>query len=65
MKPGKPDRSVAKMDVLKDIRGLLSATQEREDSAGARLRDEGGLKAETARLEEQIGFYKEMVQRQQ
>ncbi|GAG15085.1 unnamed protein product, partial [marine sediment metagenome] len=65
MKPRKPDRSVSKMDVLKDIRGLLSATQEREDSAEARLRDEGGLKAETARLEEQIRYYKELVQKQQ
>ena len=65
MKPRKPDRSVSKMDVLKDIRGLLSATQEREDSAKARLRDEGDSKAETARLEEQIRFYKELVQKQQ
>ena len=65
MKPRKPDRSVSKMDVLKDIRGLLSTTQEREDSAEARLRDEGSLKAETARLEEQIRCYKELVQKQQ
>ena len=65
MKLKKPDRSVSKMDVLKDIRGLLSTTQEREDSAEARLRDEGGLKAETARLEEQIRCYKELVQKQQ
>ena len=65
MKPRKPDRSVSKMDVLKDIRGLLSTTQEREDSTEARLRDEGGLKAETARLEEQIRCYKGLVQKQQ
>jgi len=61
MKTGKPDRSIAKMDVLKDIRGLLSATQEREDSTG----DQGGLRAEIARLKEQVGFYKDVVQRQQ
>ena len=65
MKPRKPDRSISKMDVLKDIRGLLSTTQEREDSSEARLRDESGLKAETARLEEQIRCYKELVQKQQ
>jgi len=65
MKPGKPDRSVSKMDVLKDIRGLLSTTQEREDSAEARLRDEEGLKDETAKLGEQIRCYKELVQKQQ
>ncbi len=65
MKPRKPDRSVSKMDVLKDIRGLLSTTQEREDSAKARLRDEGGLKIETAWLEEEVRRYKELVQKQQ
>jgi len=65
MKPRKPDRSVSKMDVLKDIRGLLSTTQEREDSAKARLRDEGGLRAETAQLEEEVRRYKELVQKQQ
>jgi DNA repair exonuclease SbcCD ATPase subunit len=65
MKPRKPDRSVSKMDVLKDIRGLLSTTQEREDSAKTRLRDEGGLKIETAWLEEEVRRYKELVQKQQ
>ena len=65
MRPRKTDRSVSKMDVLEDIRGLLSATQEREDSGKARLRNEGGLKAKTAKLEEQIRYYKELVQKQQ
>ena len=65
MKPKKPDRSVSNMDVLKDIRGLLSTTQERESSTKARLRDEGGLKVETARLEEEVRRYKELVQKQQ
>jgi DNA repair exonuclease SbcCD ATPase subunit len=65
MKPRKPDRSVSKMDVLKDIRGLLSTTQEREDSAKARLEDEGGLRAKTAWLEEEVKRYKELVQKQQ
>ena len=65
MKPRKPDRSVSKMDVLKDIRGLLSTTQEREESAKARLEDEGGLKIETAWLEEEVRRYKGLVQKQQ
>ncbi len=65
MKPRKLDRSVSNMDVLKDIRGLLSTTQERDDSGEARLRDEGDLKAQTAKLEEQIRCYKELVQKQQ
>jgi len=64
MKPRKPDRSVSKMDVLKDIRGLLSTTQDREDSAQARLDEEGGLRADTARLEEEVRRYKELVQKQ-
>ena len=44
MKPGKPDRGISKMEVLKDIRELLSVTQEREDSGKAQPRDEGHLK---------------------
>ncbi len=65
MKPKKPDRSVSKMDVLKDIRRLLSTTQGREGSTEARLRDEGGLRAETAWFEEEIRRYKGLVQKQQ
>ncbi|MFH0769447.1 MAG: hypothetical protein V1932_07810 [Chloroflexota bacterium] len=65
MKAKKPDRSVSNMDVLKDIRGLLSATQEREDSAKVRSSDKGNLKAETAELEKQIRYYKNLVQKQQ
>ncbi len=65
MKAKKPDRSVSNMDVLKDIRGLLSATQEREETTKVRSSDEGNLKAETARLEEQIRYYKNLVQKQQ
>jgi SMC interacting uncharacterized protein involved in chromosome segregation len=64
MKPAKPDKSVSNMDVLKDIRGLLSATSEREKPAGARIKD-GGLKAKAAQLEEQLARYKEQIQKQQ
>lgn len=63
MKPGKPDRSISKMDVLKDIRGLLSVTQEQEDSAEARLRDEGHLEPEIVRLEEQVQNQQDELQR--
>ena len=65
MKLKKPDRSVSNMDVLKDIRGLLSVTREREDVTADGLRDKSGLEAETARLEAQIRDYKELVQKQQ
>ncbi len=63
MKPKKPERSVSKMDVLKDIRGLLPTT--REGSTEARLEDEGGLRAETAWVEEEVRRYKGLVQKQQ
>ena len=65
MKSQRPDRGVAKMDVLKDIRGLLSTTREREGLTEARLEDEGGLRAETARLKEEVRRYKGLVQKQQ
>ena len=65
MKLKKPDRSVSNMDVLKDIRGLLSVTQEREDAKADGVGGESGLEAETARLEAQIRYYKELVQKQQ
>ena len=65
MKPKEPDRSVSKMDVLKDIRGLLSTTQERGGLTEAPLRDEGSLRTETTRLEEEVRHYKELIQKQQ
>ena len=65
MKPRKPDRSISNMDVLKDIRGLLSTTQEREGSTGTGLRAEDGLRTKTVWLEEEVRRYKELVQKQQ
>lgn len=63
MKPKQPDRSVSNMDVLKDIRGLLSTAHERERSGEAQSKEEDVLK--TARFEEEVRRYKELVQRQQ
>jgi hypothetical protein len=65
MKLKKPERSVSNMDVLKDIRGLLSVTREREDVMADGVRDESSLETEIARLEAQIRYYKELVQKQQ
>ena len=65
MKSDKPGRSVSGMDVLKDIRGLLSTSQERKPSAGADPKEEADSKAETSRYEEEIKKYKELVQKQQ
>ena len=61
----KTDRNVSKMDVLKDIRGLLSASQEKEVSKEARLEDKGALRTETAAVEEEVKRYKGLVQKQQ
>ena len=53
------------MGVLKDIRGLLSSTKTRDDSKETRLRGEGNLNAEIARLQEQVRSYEELVEKQQ
>jgi predicted RNase H-like nuclease (RuvC/YqgF family) len=65
MKLKKPDRSVSDMDVLKDIRGLLSVTRERDDTTADRVKGESGLEVEIAKLEAQIRHYKELVEKQQ
>ena len=65
MKPKKPDKSVSSMEVLKDIRGLLSTSQKREDSTEARPKDEHSPEPKTAQLEEEVRRYKELVQKQQ
>jgi hypothetical protein len=64
MKLKKPERSVSNMDVLKDIRGLLSVTRERQEVTADGVRDESSLEADTARLEAQIRYYEELVQKQ-
>lgn len=64
MKPQKPDRSVSSMDVLKDIRGLLSTTRDRAGATEAPSRDEGVLEAETAGLKKQLGCYEGLLQEQ-
>ena len=61
----KPNRGVSNMDVLKDIRGLLSVAQAREDVAVGEVKGSSGLEVEVARLETQIGGYKELIQKQQ
>ena len=65
MKSEKPKRNVADMDVLKDIRGLLSTTQERNPPREAGLKEEADLKAEIAQYKEEIGRLRELAQNQQ
>jgi DNA repair exonuclease SbcCD ATPase subunit len=64
MKTDKPDRSVSNMSVLKDIRGLLSTTRDKEGSTETRSREDGVLEAEAARLKEQIRRYEGLLQEQ-
>ena len=61
----KSNRGVSNMDVLKDIRGLLSVTQEREDVAAGEVKGSSGLEVEVARLATQIRGYKALIQKQQ
>ena len=65
MKSEKPKRSIANMDVLKDIRGLLSTAQEGKSSIEADLREETELKAEIARCREELERYRGLAQKQQ
>jgi DNA repair exonuclease SbcCD ATPase subunit len=64
MKLNKTDRSVSNMDVLKDIRGLLSVTQERENVKAVEVSNENSLEAEIIGLKTQIRNYEELVQKQ-
>ena len=65
MKSGKPEKSVAGMDVLKDIRGLLSTTQEKKSSTKASAKDEPNFQTEAARYKDEIKGYREQLQKQQ
>jgi len=65
VKSGKPGKNVAGMDVLKDIRGLLSSNQERKPSAGVDPGEGADSKTEAARYKEEINSYREQLQKQQ
>ena len=65
MKTKKPDRSVAQMAVLKDIRGLLSITREQAPSVETNPKTELDIQAEKVGFEEQLKQYEELVQKQQ
>jgi len=65
MKLKKPDKGVSDMEVLKDIRGLLSVTREPEEATADRARNENSLKIDAVKFEAQIRHYKELVQKLQ
>jgi hypothetical protein len=65
MKTKKPDRGVAQMTVLKDIRGLLSITLEQSPTVEVNQATAPDLQAEKLCFEEQLRQYKELVQKQQ
>jgi len=64
MKPNKTEKSVSNMDVLQDIRGLLSVTHERENVKAVDVNSENSLEAEMTGLKAQIKSYEELVQKQ-
>ena len=64
MKPNRTEKSVSNMDVLQDIRGLLSVTQERENVKTVEVSNENSLEAEIIGLKTQIRSYEELVQKQ-
>ncbi|MDD5288977.1 MAG: hypothetical protein PHY28_07720 [Dehalococcoidales bacterium] len=64
MKVNKPDKSVSNMDVLKDIRGLLSVTQEQENVKAVGVSSENSMETEITGLKAQIRSYEELVQKQ-
>ena len=65
MKTKKPDRSVAQMAVLKDIRGLLSITREQAPPVETSPKTELDIQAEKVGFEEQLKQYEELVRKQQ
>jgi predicted RNase H-like nuclease (RuvC/YqgF family) len=65
MKLKKPDKGVSDMEVLKDIRGLLSVTREPEEATADRARNENSLKIDAVKFEAQIRHYEELVKKLQ
>lgn len=65
MKPKKSDKGVSDMDVLKDIRGLLSVTREQEDAPAVRVKDTGESEPEIIKLKNQVEDCRETIQKQQ
>ncbi len=64
-KPDKPDRSVAGMQVLSDIRGLLSGTGDKAKSTKGVPKDKDTASARIALLQKEIASGKVLVQKQQ
>ena len=65
MKAKKPDKSVAGMAVLKDIRGLLSATRDGETAAATRPVAASGAVSDKSRLEAQVKQLEDRLSKQQ
>jgi len=65
VKAKKPDKSVAGMAVLKDIRGLLSATNGRETTSASRPVAPSGEVSDKTRLEAQVKQLEERLSKQQ
>ena len=64
MKSKNPEKNIAGMDVLNDIRGLLSVTQEKANTPALATRGETSLEEEITGLRVQIKSYEALAQRQ-
>jgi len=65
MKQGNPKRRIADMDVLKDIKGLLSTANQGQSSIQADMREQTELKIEIDRCKEEIQKYRLLAGKQQ
>ena len=63
-KPDKP-RSVAGMQVLSDIRGLISGTRDTAKSAAGATESKDASSAQIARLQKEVASWRELAQKQQ
>lgn len=64
-KPDRPSRNVAGMQVLSDIRGLLSETRVEVKPVEAPMAKKAGPDVTIARLQKEIASYKEQARKQQ
>ncbi|MBN1367922.1 MAG: hypothetical protein JW967_08345 [Dehalococcoidales bacterium] len=65
MKAENTNKSVSNMDVLKDIRGLLSGNSELGNITADPKNRQSDLEAKIVKLETQVKDYEELVQKQQ
>jgi chromosome segregation ATPase len=65
MNPKKSEKGVSDMDVLNDIRGLLSVAHDKKSSPKASVSADSGLQDKIAKLEVQLQEYKALAKKLQ